>query len=59
MTEPGIEGDYLVEGPDEDGSLRLRPEPSLQHALNQLDARVLSEEEAEEELGHLPTSAEG
>lgn len=58
LTEPGIEGNYLVEGLDEDGNLRLWREPTLNEVLDEMGARLLTQEEFASRYGHLPLDDE-
>lgn len=58
LTEPGLEGRYLVNGPDENGRLELRPEPSLADVLDDMGARVQTKDEFERTHGHLPVDDE-
>ncbi len=58
LTEPGIEGNYVVEGPDEEGNLRLRREPTLNEVLDEMEARPLTQDEFDSRYGHLPLDDE-
>lgn len=59
LTESGIAGDYLVDGPDSEGTLTLRPEPTMDEVLADLGARGLTQEEFDSRYGDLPSDDEG
>jgi hypothetical protein len=59
LTEPGLEGDYIVEERHEDGSLLLAPDTSIEAIRKRLGTRPMSSEEFEEHFGHLPSDGEG
>lgn len=58
LTEPGLEGRYLVDGPDENGRLELRPEPTLTEVVDDMGARIQTKDEFERSHGHLPVDDE-
>lgn len=59
ITEPGVAGSYVVEEQEEDGSLLLRPDTSIEAIRRRVGGRPATREEFERELGHLPTDGEG
>ncbi len=59
VTEPGIAGSYVVEERNDDGSLLLRPDTSIEAIQRRLGGRPMSDAEFEEAFGDLPTDGEG
>ncbi len=59
LTEPGVEGDYIVAERHRDGSVLLAPDTSVAAIERRLGVEPVSQEEFDRHFGHLPTDGEG
>lgn len=59
LTEPGLEGEYIVAERNPDGSVLLAPDTSIEGIRKRLGTRPMSPEEFEKHFGHLPSDGEG
>lgn len=59
LTEPGVAGDYIVAEHNEDGSLLLAPDTSIEAIHERLGTKPASQEEFDEHFADLPTDGEG
>jgi hypothetical protein len=59
LTEPGLEGEYIVAERDADGSVLLARDTSAAAIERRLGVERASREEFDRHFGGLPTDAEG
>lgn len=59
ITESEIAGDYLVAERNEDGSVLLAPDTSVEAIHERLGTKPASHAEFEEHFGDLPSDGEG
>lgn len=59
LTEPGVEGDYVVAERHIDGSVLLAPDTSAAAIERRLGVEPASQEEFDRAFGDLPTDGEG
>ena len=59
ITEPEIAGDYVVAERNEDGSVLLTPDTTVEAIHERLGTKPASEAEFEEHFGDLPSDSEG
>ena len=59
ITETEIAGDYLVAERNEDGSVLLTPDTSVESIHERLGTKPVGQAEFEEHFGDLPSDGEG
>ncbi len=59
LTEPGLEGEYIVAERNPDGSVLLAPDTSIEAMQRRVGGRAMTSEEFEHHFGDLPTDGEG
>lgn len=59
ITESEIAGDYLVAERNEDGSVLLTPDTSIEAMHERLGTKSASQAEFDEHFGDLPSDGEG